>query len=128
MEYVALESKDDKEGFPFWLAQVTRPAWQHTGARAVTEHGVKLKKAGWYIEVQFLERFPATSETIFREVIDAEAVVARQVQLSSTTNGAQVWSAGLIRRSRKSTTPPFRTTSQEVSRLSKAAEVQLSEL
>jgi hypothetical protein len=131
LEYVALESKDDTEGFPFWLAQVTRRAWKHTGAPAVTVHGVQLKKGGWYIEIQFLERFPATSETMFRAdpespwVIDAEGVVAREVQVSAATNGA-VWSAGLIRRSRKATTTLFRVTSVEVARLSKAAEAQLS--
>ena len=67
LESVALESKDDNEGSPFWLAQVTRPAWKHTGAPAVRVHGVQHKQAGWYIEVQFLGQFPATSETIFRE-------------------------------------------------------------
>jgi hypothetical protein len=94
---------------------------------------VKLKKKGWYIDVRFLERLPITSETILREytdspwLIDAEGIVARQVQLSSATHGA-VCSAELVRRHRKAATPLFRTTSQEVSRLTKAAEVQLSSL
>jgi hypothetical protein len=82
---------------------------KHTGAPVVTVHGVKLKKAGWYIEVQF----PATTETSSENtpwVIDAEGVVAREVQLGSASNGA-LWSA---------TTPLFHITSQD------AAEAQLS--
>lgn len=133
-EYVALESANDQQGFSFWLAKVTKKAWQHVGATRATEHGVKLKNGGWFIEVQYLERFPATSETVFQEwshngplVIDAEAIVAREVAVRSLTNGA-VWSPGLGRRSRRAPTPLFHLARQELSRLRTATEVQLSSL
>ena len=130
-EYVSLESKNDKEGFPFWVARVTKPAWQHVGAATRTEHGVKLTRGGWYMEVQWLERFPATSETMFQEwmqapwVVDVEGVVAREVQVSCTTSlMGRVWIAGPVRRGMKAAAL-FRVKREEVTRLTKAAEVRL---
>ena len=128
-EYVAVESENDKAGFPFWVARVTKQAWQHQGPASVTEHGVKLKRGGWYFEVGFLERYPATSTTIFQEysarpwVIDVEGIVERRVQLTCTNARSRaVWTAGLVRKRRGAAAPLlFRASPDEVSRLSKAA-------
>ena len=80
-QLIAVESEDDHEGFTWWLCVVTKAAYKHDGKASVTADGVKLKTNGWYMEVMYYERSPATSETTFRldrnsnMIIDVEGVV-----------------------------------------------------
>ena len=82
-EFVALESKDNEDGFTFWLAQVSGVAYQYCGSKT-TKDGVVLKPGGWYISVVIYDRFPASSSSTFRScvqswTVDAEGVVVRNV-------------------------------------------------
>ena len=112
-QWVALESSDDAEGFSFWLARVLREVEVYTGT-ARTENGVKFKPGGHYLTVRFLERSPVNCPSMFQYVdphekdlfdfcskddchecvagvmiIDAEGVVATDVQLKRLGRGSQ---------------------------------------
>lgn len=86
--FIALESKDDADGFNFWLAKTDTIAFKWDGKNE-TREGVKLKKGGLYITVTIYDRFPSSSPTTFKAVgdpwiIDAESVIANRVQVHST--------------------------------------------
>ena len=57
---VALESKDDNEGFGFWLAEGVQPAKFHYGESKKVD-GVLLEKRNFYITVKIIDRYPTTS-------------------------------------------------------------------
>ena len=61
-EIVALEAKDDEEGFSFWLAKTSSPgnAWTYEGP-SKTEKGVKFIQGHQYITIKLLERFPPSN-------------------------------------------------------------------
>jgi len=85
-EFIALESCDDEEGFPFWLAKAQGPATRYTG-HAKTVDGVKFVNGGWYIKLQYYERFPPSSTDTFRLspkvwTENAEGVIHRQVPVN----------------------------------------------
>lgn len=124
-ERVALEACDDSEGFSFWLAQTCAPgnSWQYHGP-TMTEKGVKFRQAGWYITVKLLDRFPPSNPSTFKLVtefwtVDAEGIIARQVQLES----------GAHRRTRSGASPTVYTLSKtEAERLEAAAEESFQRL
>jgi hypothetical protein len=59
-QVIALESANDENGFPYWLAVVTRAVFMNT-TRGKARHGLKMKK-GYYMDVQILDRNPNSSE------------------------------------------------------------------
>ena len=83
-ELIAMESADDEEGFRFWLATAVEGAFQYRGAHKVVD-GRKMVPGGWYIKIQYYDRYPATSESTFKlgsqiSVENAEGVISRNVQ------------------------------------------------
>jgi hypothetical protein len=91
-EVVALESKHDKEGFGFWLAEVVKKADVHYGTDR-QEDGVQLQKGNWYIVVKIIDRYPATCSTAFKQEpsvkawkVNAEGVMLRNVRLEEVTS------------------------------------------
>jgi len=129
-EVVALESKDDNEGFGFWLAEVVEPAVPHS-YRNETVNGVRLVKGCYYATVKIIDRYPATSSTAFRLApsqepwkVNAEGVVLRNVQLQ------EVASAG-VRKTRSAEGPKshrarlFELSEDELQRCTEAAEEKL---
>ena len=93
--FVALESKDDEDGFSFWLTRVNCIAFQHAGANKTVE-GVKLKKDRWYITVTVYDRFPPSCPTTFKRAgdpwtIDVEGVVANKVVVKSLAPPPAAW-------------------------------------
>jgi hypothetical protein len=104
-EIVALEAKDDEYGFTFWLAQVTDTIWQYYGTAKVdrrlavdgqTVRRCRKVKDGHYMTVRIIDRCPVDRPTTFRIheneqdwEVDAEAVVAREVQLLAGHRGAR---------------------------------------
>jgi hypothetical protein len=97
-EIVALEAKDDAYGHRFWLAEVTDTLWTYCGSTKIDRQAVdgrvvrtcKKISGGQYITVRIVERCPADSSTNFKQEedeqdweVDAEAVIARRVQLTA---------------------------------------------
>ena len=92
-EVVALESKDDNEGFGFWLAEVVEEAKYYHGATNKMVDGVLFEKGCWYINVKIIDRFPATSPTTFKLEpsqkawkVNAEGVMLSNVRLEEVVS------------------------------------------
>jgi len=89
---VALESKDDNEGFGFWLAEGVQPAKFHYGESKKVD-GVLLEKGNFYITVKIIDRYPTTSTTVFKLEpsqkawkVNAEGVMLSQVRLEEVVS------------------------------------------
>ena len=122
-EFVAMESKDDEDGFSFWLARVKGPAFQHSG-RQEYKDGVQLKKNGWYVTITIFDRFPASSSSTFQScqaewTVDAEGLVVREVCVQQTENMHRT-------RSPKSTAELVRMSDEEVKRIDTLCAVRLN--
>ena len=81
-----MESCDDPQGFSFWLARASGPAFKYTGPvrPPKTEDGRKFVPNTWYIEVSYFDRFPVDSASTFKlgdqvQIENAEGVIARQI-------------------------------------------------
>ena len=91
-EIIALEAKSDSESFTFWLAKVVGVIFTHFEATTRKDDtGFRLVQGCCYINVRLLDRFPPSSPNSFRldrdeeaRYVDAEAVVARRVQIKPT--------------------------------------------
>ena len=82
-EIIAMESCVDPQGFSFWLARASGPAFKYTGPPK-TEDGRKFVPNTWYIEVRYFDRFPVDSASTFKlgdqvQIEHAEGVIARQI-------------------------------------------------
>ena len=64
-EFVAMKACDDDEGSSFWLIRAKQRAWKYTGPTKI-EDGVRFVRGGWYIYVQYYERFSSQSQDTFR--------------------------------------------------------------
>lgn len=94
-EIVALESRNDSEGFGFWLAEVVESAAYCMNPKTQwkgLDHAVQLVKGHYYIKVKMLARFPVDSPGEFRLLSDeedwivpAEGVMLRNVVLEEQT-------------------------------------------
>ena len=88
---LALQSSDDSEGFVFWLALATGPAFKHKGQ---SEEIDGVKRGGYYITVRIYERFPPSSHSSFKLAqstwtVDAEGVInVRVCQARRSTRSA----------------------------------------
>ena len=134
-EVVALESKDDNEGFGFWLAEVVTPAsYEYGNARGKKTRvvdGVSLVQGNWYIEVKIIDRYPATSSTVFKLEpsqkvwkVNAEGVMLRNVRLEELVS--------VNRRKTRSAAQPkskhvrtFELSEEELQRCTEAADEKL---
>jgi hypothetical protein len=88
-EVVAFISKDDPHGNDWWLARAFGPAYRATAELVRSQEmgeGVVLRLGGYYIDVTFFDRFPASQGSIFkpdgqRRTLDAEGLIARLTPL-----------------------------------------------
>ena len=132
-EVVALESKDDNEGFGFWLAEVVEPATYHYGNTKVVDK-VRLVKKNYYTTVKIIDRYPATSSTAFKLEpsqkawkVNAEGVMLRNVQLkevASVSGRTTTRSAGLST-AKATRVRSFELSEEELQRCTEAAEEKL---
>ena len=67
--YIALQAKDDEEGYSFWLATTLdhKGSWVYPEeSKAETRGGVRFIPGNRYITVKLLERYPPDSSTCFK--------------------------------------------------------------
>ena len=95
-EIVALQSEDDSEGISFWFAEAVtvvpheKPCFCYQGNPKKIDGVEEFKRGNYYITLQSIDRFPADSETMFRQntrdtpwTVHAEGVALRNVGLDS---------------------------------------------